>query len=652
MNKYSKLLLTIFCCSLAVVCYSQQRNCGAWNPSEQQRISKEHQELYLQKKLAFKKRMRSSSRISGVCSSPTQLPIAIHYQGILNPDSTCLIALAEDQVNILNNDLIGNNSDTILWVSDAASFPGISNGKTCIEFVMANQNHPIGYGLNNGDVAVTINTTTGDYLPDWAGYINIVVRDISDLGYAPLGGVGNGDAINVDDNAFGTFGCGQVIPQAPYHLGRTLVHELGHYLYLNHIWANSSDAGGCANDDGIADTPVSDGPHYGCPSLSTSCSSNDLHMNFMDYVNDACMYMFTEGQAQVMENWVATALQPLVNNVSTVYQAPICTNCTPPGCTDVDQDGYCASDDCDDTNSAIPAATGTPCNDNNATTYNDIIQLDGCTCAGIVNTCIQKGGDTDGDGICDDEDCQPLDACYPKPIGTSCDDGISLTSNDQIQSDGCTCSGMTSLQARVFLEGFYNAGTQTMLTALNSQNLLPLIQPYNQPPWNYAGTEQVTTIPTNAVDWILVMARDAADNILAQSVGFVDNQGQLISLDGSNGIVLSQAYGNYISIHHRNHLAIISENTYGAFTDFTISDTTVKGTQQLKNVAGKYCLYAGDFDGSGIVNNQDYNQWAIKKSALNQYLPIDADGNGIINNLDYNLWLGNGAKIGHNGIHY
>jgi len=58
-------------------------------------------------------------------------------------------------------------------------------------------------------------------------------------------------------------------------------------------------------------------------------------------------------------------------------------------------------------------------------------------------------------------------------------------------------------------------------------------------------------------------------------------------------------------------------------------------------MAGKFCLYSGDFDGNGIINSLDYNSWALNKSALNQYLNIDADGNGIINNLDYNLWLGN-----------
>jgi len=278
--------------------------------------------------------------------------------------------------------------------------------------------------------------------------------------------------------------------------------------------------------------------------------------------------------------------------------------------------------------------------------------LDGCTCLGITNDCIQEGGDSDADGICDNLDCSPFDACYPKPMGTACDDGYSQTVQDQIQADGCTCMGTGKVQAKLYLEGFFDTQSQSMQITLNNQNLLPLTQPYQQSPWNYIGTEQVNTLPTDAVDWVLVMARDTNETIISQAVGFLNAQGQLLGIDGSLGIDLLGAYGNHISIHHRNHLAVVSATTYNGALDFTQSNASVKGIDQLKNIAGVYCLYAGDYDASGIVNNQDYNKWVNKKSLLNQYLTEDGDGNGVINNLDYNLWIGNGAKIGHEGIHY
>ncbi|MBL6447987.1 T9SS type A sorting domain-containing protein [Fulvivirga sp. 29W222] len=85
---------------------------------------------------------------------------------------------------------------------------------------------------------------------------------------------------------------------APFDKGRTATHEVGHYLNLRHIWGD----GDCSVDDFVSDTPTATAPNYNCPSYpSKSCSSNggftsDMFMNYMDYVNDACMFMFTAGQ--------------------------------------------------------------------------------------------------------------------------------------------------------------------------------------------------------------------------------------------------------------------------------------------------------------------------------------------------------------------
>lgn len=87
--------------------------------------------------------------------------------------------------------------------------------------------------------------------------------------------------------------------------GRTCVHEVGHYLGLQHLWGandNNGDPIGCGSDDGIADTPGSEGPYYACPSFGiSSCGSADMIMNYMEYVNDDCMNLFTQGQKNVMQ---------------------------------------------------------------------------------------------------------------------------------------------------------------------------------------------------------------------------------------------------------------------------------------------------------------------------------------------------------------
>ena len=115
---------------------------------------------------------------------------------------------------------------------------------------------------------------------------------------------------------------------------------------------------------------------------------------------------------------------------------------------DADGDGICADEDCDDNDANVGArqTADTTCDDGDANTENDVIQADGCTCAGTIITvavCADNGGDADGDGICADEDCDDNDASIGtrQTAGISCDDGNVNTENDVIQADGCACAG-------------------------------------------------------------------------------------------------------------------------------------------------------------------------------------------------------------------
>ena len=109
---------------------------------------------------------------------------------------------------------------------------------------------------------------------------------------------------------------------------------------------------------------------------------------------------------------------------------------------DSDNDGVCDADDCLPFNPNFPATPGTACNDFDPNTTNDVVDADGCGCTGTpVNDCANAGGDSDNDGVCDNQDCQPNNPNFPATPGTACNDGNPNTINDVVGADGCSCAG-------------------------------------------------------------------------------------------------------------------------------------------------------------------------------------------------------------------
>ena len=202
------------------------------------------------------------------------------------------------QLQILNEDFrrLNANQDNI-W-SQAAD--------TQIEFCLASQD-PNG-NPTDGILRIPTNVTsfgTNDAMKfssqggsdAWpaADYMNFWVCDLGSslLGYAQFpGGPANTDGIVCNYTATGNVGTAQ----APFNLGRTGTHEVGHYLNLLHIWGD----GGCGASDFVDDTPDSDGPNYGCALGNVACGSEDMVQNYMDYSDDVCMNLFTQGQSDRM----------------------------------------------------------------------------------------------------------------------------------------------------------------------------------------------------------------------------------------------------------------------------------------------------------------------------------------------------------------
>ena len=136
------------------------------------------------------------------------------------------------------------------------------------------------------------------------------------LGYAQFpGGAAATDGVVIWNRAFGSGG----IAAAPYNLGRTGVHEVGHYLNLLHIWGD--DGAGCTRSDAVDDTPNQAGsngsevrlenfPHISC----NNGPNGDMFMNYMDYVDDDTMVMFTAGQLKRMNTTLSGPRAPLASS--------------------------------------------------------------------------------------------------------------------------------------------------------------------------------------------------------------------------------------------------------------------------------------------------------------------------------------------------
>lgn len=143
-------------------------------------------------------------------------------------------------------------------------------------------------------------------------YLNIWVGEFTDQGllgwaYPPVAAGMSFDGLCIGYTCFGTMGTAQ----SPYNKGRTATHEIGHYFGLEHPWGDDYSACGTpANSDGVDDTPATYNPYFGCPVYPNNAYTcvNSQHgamfMNFMDYGNDACLKMFSNGQKTIVRSTI------------------------------------------------------------------------------------------------------------------------------------------------------------------------------------------------------------------------------------------------------------------------------------------------------------------------------------------------------------
>jgi hypothetical protein len=248
---------------------------------------------------------------------PVTIPVVVHVvyktanQNVSN-------AQIQSQITVLNEDFRAMNAD-ILPISHP--FGGVvadCNIEFCLATVDPQGNPTTGItrtvtaaddyaGSNQDDVKFT--SAGGQDNWDPTRYLNIWVCNLGNqlLGYATfpdeLTTSPDLDGVVVNYTAFGVGGTSI----APNDLGRTATHEIGHWLFLYHIWGDAN-----CGDDLVSDTDLAEAENYGCPSFpsnsNNSCGggpNGEMFMNYMDYVDDNCMNMFTVGQGNRMQSSIS-----------------------------------------------------------------------------------------------------------------------------------------------------------------------------------------------------------------------------------------------------------------------------------------------------------------------------------------------------------
>jgi len=253
-------------------------------------------EKHTRKAIAFKKPTNpggGNGGSGGGGTDPTPWTASITIPVVVNiledPAHPVTTAHINSQISILTTDFTNNNPSTSGSVpAEFSNLVANADITFTLDRVIRKASNKSTWGTND---AMKYSSQGGIDATDPSTYLNIWVCEIGGgiLGYAQFpGGTAATDGVVIGSDFFGENAAGGV-----YGHGRTATHEVGHWLNLRHIWGD----GRCNRDDFVSDTPKSDRANYSCPTYPTvHCRSNDMTMNYMDYVYDDCMYMFTNGQ--------------------------------------------------------------------------------------------------------------------------------------------------------------------------------------------------------------------------------------------------------------------------------------------------------------------------------------------------------------------
>lgn len=310
--KKNLLILGLLLCSIPAF---SQRTCATHDIHEALELSDPNYKNRMQEIEEHTQSYVASQSLSKTAATAYTIPVVFHVlyntasQNI--SDAQIMAQLAQ-----LNQDFSKTNPDAAYI---PAAFAGLSSSAD-IQFCLAQRTpsgaattgivrKPTSVPLFTYDNAMKYSASGGDDAWDRNSYLNVWICNLGSglLGFAQFpGGTESSDGVVVLYKAVGSLTSPGLI--SPYHLGRTLTHEVGHWLNLRHIWGD--DSGACTGSDLVGDTPNQGAYSVGCPSypLTDACNSTApglMFMNFMDYTNDACTYMFSAGQCTRMQATLA-----------------------------------------------------------------------------------------------------------------------------------------------------------------------------------------------------------------------------------------------------------------------------------------------------------------------------------------------------------
>jgi len=346
------------------------------------------------------------------------IPVVFHIVWNTNAENIS-DAQVQSQLDILTEDFRRLNSDADGTWSQATD----TEIQFCMASVDPNGNPTNGITRTNTSTSsfsandnMKFNSSGGKDAWPAGDYLNFWVCDLSGglLGYAQFpGGAASTDGVVCDYQYVGDIGTAT----APFNLGRTGTHEVGHWLNLRHIWGD----GNCNADDFVSDTPVSDASNVGCAIGHVSCGTTDMVQNYMDYSDDACMNLYTVGQRDRMR-----ALFDPGGFRESLLSSNGCGSATGPTCTDGVQNGNETGVDCGGPDCA-PCESG--CADTEVVlsiTLDNYPEETSWTLTNSSGGTVASGGTygSQPDGSTVSETFCLADGCYDFTINDSYGDGI------------------------------------------------------------------------------------------------------------------------------------------------------------------------------------------------------------------------------------